>query len=258
MKWYTRIRKKEYNKSLRIAKNQYYGNQLFNARKDPQKVWGIINNLLGRKSKSMNIPKITHNGVEYKDDKEIADVFSKYYKTSAVNRIKQINTNDNFETFLNEKDKRENTFGLKKIKESETWALIREIKPKCSSGYDQVPAKVLTKAAPVLATPMTMITNKCFEEGTFPKALKISKIIPGHKRNEYTPANFRPVALQSCFSKVIEKAAHNQLRDHNNEQFNDKFQFAYKQNNSCLHPVLLTRHYIEQELKNKKIVILMC
>ena len=78
-----------------------------------------------------------------------------------------------------------------------------------------------------------------------------------HKKNEFEPQNFRPVCQQCCFSKIIEKAAYQQLRIYNITQFDDKFQFAYKENHSCLHPILLTRHLIERELQRKRYVLLL-
>merc|ERR1712208_186344 len=58
------------------------------------------------------------------------------------------------------------------------------------------------------------------------------------------------------FSKIIEKAAHMQLREYQNKTFENKHQFAYKKAHSTPHPIILTRHVIEKHLKNKKYALL--
>ena len=60
--------------------------------------------------------------------------------------------------------------------------------------------------------------------------------------------------MLSCFSKLIEKASIDQLVDYTNRELPNDNQFAFKQNNSCLHPILLTRHIIETELEKGKYV----
>ena len=60
------------------------------------------------------------------------------------------------------------------------------------------------------------------------------------------------VLMLSCFSKVIEKASIEQLVEYTNKEIPNDNQFAFKQQNSCLHPILLTRHLIETELEKGK------
>ena len=135
---------------------------------------------------------------------------------------------------------------------------IKSMKPKTSSGTDQIPSKIITMAASSLVTPITKLINKCFAEGSFPTELKKSKITPIYKqKGEKTPGNFRPINQLSVLSKCIEKAAIEQLNNHF-KQFENKNQFGYKNAHSSYHPILLTRHHIEQELaKNKYVLLLM-
>ena len=249
--------KKAYNMNLKNAKNKYYGDKLSKNAKNSKELWKIINDVLNRKSKAEKINKISSDGVELSNEKEIADTFSKYFKHAAADKINKIKHENNFEDFLNEDDKRQNKFRLKEMKKEDIWFLLKSIKPKKSAGFDEVPTKIMIKAATVLITPLTMIINKCFKNGDFPELLKMSRICPIHKKNSYEPSNFRPVCLQSCFSKIIEKAALLQFELYNKENFDDKFQFAYKTNHSCLHPIILTRHLIEKEIQTKKYVMLL-
>ena len=246
-----------YNKSIDTAKNDYFGYELMKANKNSKQMWRIINEILQRKSKTDNMDKITHNGKDITNKKEIAEILSNYYKHAAVDKINKINSKNNYKEFLDIGDKRNNTFNLRPMEKGEVWSLIKNIKPKCSAGFDNVATKVMVNGAQALLLPLTAIINKCFQKGQFPKKLKTSKICPIFKKGEHIPKNFRPVALQSCFSKIIEAAAVSQMIKHNEEQFDDQYQFAYKKNHSCLHPIILTRNEIEKETSRKKYVTLL-
>ena len=248
--------KKSYNMTLNNARNTYFGNKLRKANKNSKEMWKVINNILQRKSSGQIINEITNDGKILKDSKEIADVLCNYYKFSAVSRIEKPTSDDDFEAFLNKKERNVNTFKLNEVKPQDVWHLIKDIKPKNSSGFDSVPSKIVTRCCAALISPIAMIINKCFEEGKFPDILKLSKITPVHKRDSLEPKNFRPLNVQSTFSKVIEKGAFTQWKEYSRRKYPDEFQFAYKENHSCLEPIILTRHLLETEKEKNKWVLL--
>ena len=51
-----------------------------------------------------------------------------------------------------------------------------------------------------------------FEEGVFPTAMKIAKVIPIYKgKSNELITNYRPISLLSNVSKVLEKVMHKRL-----------------------------------------------
>jgi hypothetical protein len=50
-----------------------------------------------------------------------------------------------------------------------------------SSGYDEVPIKVLKSCKHIIISPLTYIINKSLVTGVFPDGLKCSEIKPIHK-----------------------------------------------------------------------------
>ena len=186
----------------------------------------------------------------------VANIFSEYYKNSAFDRVKQIDKNKNYSEYINQNETQTDTFQLKKVTKNDTYRYIRSMKPKISSGADQIPSKIITMAASTLVAPITNLINKCFEEGAFPRELKKSKIVPIFKnKGEKSPGNFRPINQIGVLSKCIEKGAIEQLNNHF-KQFENKNQFGYKEAHSTFHAILLTRHYIEQELNKGHFVLL--
>ena len=247
---------KKYKIEIKKTKHEYYAEKLKNARKNPKLTWEIIKEALNRKSKSEKYTSIIYNGKEITDDLETANIFSQFYKNTAVDKIKMLDSKMQFEQFLNKDDKMTNTFNLQNVSRRDTWFLIKQVPPKNSHGFDGISSKLMNIGASKLVIPMTTIINKCFNTGSFPQKLKTSKINPIHKKFDPEPSNFRPVSLLSCFSKVIEKGAASQLEKHFKKNFENENQFAYKANHSCQHAFLLTRHKIEMELDKGNFVCL--
>jgi len=64
-----------------------------------------------------------------------------------------------------------------------------------------------------LKKPLTNIYNASLESGIFPDQLKIAKVVPEHKRGHKKDIqNYRPIAVLSVFSKLLEKLVYNRLR----------------------------------------------
>ena len=197
----------KYNKALKAAKQAHYQEKLQRAGKDSKKVWTVINQILNRGKSKTEKETITFNGEEKEDKNEIANIFSHHYQTAAVEKLKELQPKNNFREYLYEHDKRNNKFQLNAIDNTQTWNIIKTLTSKTSSGFDEISPKLVKSCASNLAPPLTLIINRCFETGNFPKKLKLAKISPIHKKGEREPGNFRPISELPTFSKVIEKAA---------------------------------------------------
>ena len=103
---------KEYRLDLKKAKHDYFAEKLKNARKNPKLTWEIIKEALNRKSKSEKYTNIIYNDNEIIDDIEIANIFSQFYKNTAVNKIKMLESKMQFEQYLSKNEKMTNTFKL--------------------------------------------------------------------------------------------------------------------------------------------------
>ena len=59
---------------------------------------------------------------------------------------------------------------------------------------------------------MCNIFNLSFEQGIFPSSLKLSKVVPIHKKGDKSIlSNYRPIFILSVFSKLFEKLVHKRL-----------------------------------------------
>ena len=136
--------KKDYNYKLRKARNDYYANKLQRENKDSKKVWATINQVLNRTKSQEHIGEIEYNNKIIKDEKTIANIFCQYYKDAAYERVKKIDKKNEFTEYLQQNERQTDTFKLEKITRVDTWKYIKTMKPKMSSGTDQIPSKVVT------------------------------------------------------------------------------------------------------------------
>ena len=115
-------------------------------------------------------------------------------------------------------------FSLKAVYPDEIGKIISSLKSTRTCGLDNIDSFVIKLAKEELVPMITHIINLSISQEKFPDGWKTSKIIPLHKKAELTEAkNYRPVALLSIFSKVLERAVFLQIID-------------YMENNELLHP----------------------
>jgi hypothetical protein len=94
--------------------------------------------------------------------------------------------------------------------------IIKLLKTKNASGYDEISDEILKWSAPFISSPLTYIFNKSLELGSFPSRLKYSTVIPIFKAGDrLNMSSFRPVSLLISFSKIFEKIIYTMIYAHN-------------------------------------------
>ena len=93
--------------------------------------------------------------------------------------------------------------------------------------------RLLKEILPSVIEPITKIVNTSLQQGIFSKYWKTAVIRPLLKKIglELTTSNYRTVSNLTFFSKVVEKAALNQLLGHSdNNNLMPDYQSAYRAN----------------------------
>ena len=104
---------------------------------------------------------------------------------------------------------------LKHVTISKVNKLIKNLKNSKSTSIDGLDNFCVKLAADVIDKPLHHVITLTIMQKRFPSSWKLSKVIPLHKKeSKLEPRNYRPVAILSPFSKILEKLAFEQIYDY--------------------------------------------
>ena len=85
-----------------------------------------------------------------------------------------------------------------------------------AAGPDGIQPHVLKKCNESLSTPLTILFNRSFTEGTIPEEWKLAAVVPVYKNKgqRTDPKQYRPISLTSCVMKVMEHIINEALLQH--------------------------------------------
>ena len=107
---------------------------------------------------------------------------------------------------------KELSLSLKFVSVKKVKALLCSLKNKTSSSVDQLDNFAVKLAAPYIAGPLHHVITLSIMQQKFPTSWKLTKIVPLHKKKSVLKKeNYRPVAILSPLSKVLEKIMYEQI-----------------------------------------------
>ena len=94
----------------------------------------------------------------------------------------------------------------------EVLEILSNLPNSSSFGLDEIDTSVLKLVKEEVAPALTHIINLSIQCQRFPEKWKDSKIVPLHKNDDVLdPKNYRPVAINSILSKMLEKVVSRQM-----------------------------------------------
>ena len=229
-KLYTQYQK-VYQATCRTARRLFYEKEFEKADKDTKKIWQVADRICGRNlGKGEGIGDIKG----CKDDQQKANEFNKFYTNVANNLADKLPkasvSHKHFLPKINIKSK----LKLREVNRKGVLKTIKGLKPKSSFSFDYVSNKQLKFVAEEICVPLTHLINVSFKNSFVPSEWKQSRIIPIFKSGQKDlVTNYRPVALLSTFSKVLEKEVSFQIWRHlrDNKIITDQ-QYGFKKASS--------------------------
>lgn len=206
-------KKKAYDLLLKKKRKDATAKSIDEAENKSQAIWKIINSERESKKDHNTIQQLEVDGDTIHSPLKIANQMNIYLasvaKTTLAHQPKTI------QKTLISKTTNFPCLVLQPTTSTEIKQIIQLIKPKTSTGIDDISPKTLKLCKDELAQPLVNIVNKSFAQGIFPSLLKIAKVHPKFKQGDRKqPSNYRPISLLSTFSKIIEKIVLNRLLLH--------------------------------------------
>jgi hypothetical protein len=186
-------------------------------------VWEIVKKETGNKNCNHNVQALEINNVTVTSQDAIVNSFNNYFVSMAGKIPENLKNNiANHDNIMNP---------INLLKESTTnrcpiinWSytstaevnrIIKSLKSKNSSGYENIPVKILKMSVSFILSSLTYIRNEALSMGKFPDRLKYAIVRPIHKKDsKLIISNCRPISILTSFSKIFEKLIYTRLYDH--------------------------------------------
>ena len=126
-----------------------------------------------------------------------------------------------------------------------------------AAGYDELSASILKMISSSITSPLAYLCNLSFDQGVFPRELKLANVIPLYKADDPCGFdNYRPVSLLCVLSKVFEKVMYNRLVEYLDmlNILNDK-QFGFKRLHSSYMALMALKDKLIDSLEKGEYVV---
>ena len=195
--------KNKVNHEIKNAKMKYYNAFFKDNRRNIKATWKGINRLIGNEPKSNKITQLDTGDTVNTDPIEISNILNTHFSKIGPSLASEIkDTSSNFTDYITPVG---HIFNLAKVSCQEVFNLIQKIPSNKASGLDNISARLLKEASPIVTRSLTFIINQSIATGIFPKAWKRARVSPIFKEDLRTdPNNYRPISVLPVVSKLIE------------------------------------------------------
>ena len=202
--------------AVRQAKSNYFQTQFTQSNSDPNAFWKTVRKL---ENKPSSLPlSLKVDGLVIADKAAMADTFNSHFVNSGVTHDTPIAPTASPSAASNPswspgvQPPPQLNFSFRPLTEGEVFKELTALDPKKSAGSDELPARFLKVAAPIIATPITDIFNLSLHTAEIPSDWKEAIVLPLFKGGEQTnPNSYRPISILPCVSKILEKLVNKQL-----------------------------------------------
>ncbi len=218
---------------------------------DAKQVWQLANSLTGRTTSSGPPPSLESGGRLVQGEDKLAEIINEFF-IEKVQKIRAgIDKARRQQQQRQEQQQQErrrpasspsstsstsapsSSFQLRPPSERDVLKALNGLRNTPALGEDGIPIKILKDLALVLASPLAHLARRSFKQSKVPKLFKTANVIPILKRskNAASPSSYRPVALLTSMSKVLEALVLQQFSPHLEKKLPPE-QWGFRRNRS--------------------------
>ena len=237
---------------VRKAERDFYSKMIEDAEGNQSKTWHIINDILGRKRKPVNLPKKlrTESGLILSEPTEIANELNSFFTSVGEKLALKVPRSEIEPDNLMENLRQGQSFFLTPVTEWEVYTALLKIRTKKSCGPDGLHPRYIKDIALHIAQPLAYLINKSFSSGNVPKEMKTARVTPLFKRgNREQATNYRPISILPVFAKIFEGLMYERLMAYlQQHQILSKHQFGFQKGKSTKGALLRFINEIQGDL----------
>ena len=214
-------------KQVRRAKQEYLKKNLQNLEKNSPDAWAAVGEHLGWR-KPMAPTMLIQDGNVRSTGQEMADTMIKQYERKETEVTQSLGParDDYLEAGRRMTQGNKAVFNFNRVTKEEVLKQIAAVDNKESFGNDEISYGFLKKMSRWIAGEIAAIINLSLDVRSYPWSWKIARVKPLHKGDgcdRHDPKSYRPVALLSGMSRIMEALLAKQLDD-------------YQERNNLVHP----------------------
>ena len=234
---YTRIRN-EVTLAVKNAKKNYVQNLFSSYERDPQKMWGVIDEILGRSAKDSTIVKSLKIENEVISDlPKIVNAFNEFFANIGSDLNANFPETSNFSNFLVTRPNSE--FKFRPVHVNEVRKIIAGMRRHGGNFDNNIPTFIFKDFSDQLVEIVAAVCNRSIMTGIFPSRLAIAKVTCLFKNGDPNDvSNYRPISILPSFSKILEKVVISQFSNYlNSNHIITNCQFGFRSGRSTEHAV---------------------
>ena len=198
---------------------RYKRNKVNQCKDNPSKAWGLAKKYMDWSSpgppSQLEVDKDKKITL-YTKARDLASVMNEFFITKVqkiVENLRKVPVD--LSGCRNIMADRKISLSLKFVTVKKVRKLLAGLKNKTSTGVDQLDNYSVKLAADYIAGPLHHVITLSIMQQKFPSGWKYTKIVPLHKKEStLKPKNYRPVAILSPLSKVLEKVLYEHVYDY--------------------------------------------
>ena len=229
-----------YKKLIRKKKGDFIRKSL--SSKKPKEIWNTVHRILDPPSQ-----RIRHD----------PESLNRYYTILAAGICNKTNAPFNETEILNNLPEDEaDSFTIIHTSYEEIRKIILDLRNDCSSGFDQIPAKLMKPVVDYITSPLVHIINSSIDNEVFPDQWKTARVCPIPKTKHPTKLkDFRPVSILPLLSKVYEKVILKQLLNYVETKIYNNTQSGFRKGHSTATLLLKLRDDIRKAMNANEITL---
>ena len=206
-KWRNRV-----NNRKKSDETEYKRDKIMATIDDPAKAWGTTKKFMNWKTPGTPV-QIEVDNKMFTSSKAVAKIMNEYF----IDKVRQIRNGmghivTNLTQCRNIMENKHCSLGFQHVTVGKVRKLLAGLSTSKCTAIDELDNFSVKVAAEVIAAPLHHIITLSIMQQKFPSQWKYAKVLPLHKKlSTLDKKNYRPVALLSPLSRVLEKVAYEQL-----------------------------------------------
>lgn len=243
----------EYNR--KNSRNRYFSNLIQKNIGNAKKLWEVFNHIIYNRKNALTktISIKDQNGHALTNDLAIANELNNYFTNVGPSLAMNLQSLQNRPISPTLNRSISNSMVIRAFDRKDIVSCVNDLKSTSAINIE-IPSAIIKRNIDILTPILLQLINSSFDNGYFPDALKIARLVPIFKADDPTiPSNYRPISILPSISKIFERLLY-KVTQAFIFKFNviNKLQFGFQKGSGSLSATSYLITYLQSALDDPK------